>query len=741
MNPNLRLVQPTTLLKLTQCVVEMEVGEVRWDDGRIVRLTTREMAMLRYLSEHIGEDVSREALHQDVWGHGVHTISRAAADTVRRLRPKIEIDPAQPRHLLTVYGEGYRLAGTLTQTNAPKRPSPLPVEDTPLIGRTLLVARVHKALEEGRLITLTGPGGVGKTRLALRIAHALGAEHFVDASSTRTMETLRDQIASQLRLDEPQDIEELAERMALVSGLIVLDNLEQVSDAAAKILTSWLQRAGEGRIIVTSRARLGLPGERVIAVEPLEEEYGVQLLQQRLRQLGVSKIESSSLVALQQIVEGLPLALELAAARVGGLGIDRVVERLAKDPTRLAAFGHGGPERHQSVRATVQWSWDLLEPVEQQVLAQAAVFRGGVSIHALELALEGQLPADRDIDDSVAILVEHALMKLEKPGRFKLPLAVREVAESTLTNREAALHRHTLGVIGSIKQYWRNNVRALADLDGQKFLTEERENLLCVLERSRGLNEDNWCKSLLCLSGVWHSVGMARRIREEVTLALDACKASPYAPYLLLVLGGALRGIDEQAAVTALQHAEEGLNKVEDQQLRMFCLVEQLMISATREEMTDRAALYDRAEALTQSNPSLCKEIEFCRAWIAFQTDDAEKALTHVQLLEGMELNPVKHFTVQVLGLVTRYKLGQAVATADRFRSASQQALSMGDVFKQAFCLTWAGRAEIRAGQFSAAVDAFRHAETIYRRGGADGWAGYLNQYRKDALAQLNKEL
>lgn len=724
-------------LGLTQCIVDLEVGEVLWEDKPRSRLTTREVSLLRYLSTRMGADVSRDELHVEVWGYGVHTVSRAADDTVRRLRRKIEVNPKEPRHLLTVHGEGYRLLGTNQAVVSPQH-IVLPLEHTPLIGRDDLLDTLKAALQVGRLVTLVGPGGVGKTRLAIRAAHELNGDGFVDAVEARTLEGLRDQIASQLHLHEPEDVQALAQRMAMVPGLVVLDNLEQVAEAAAEILSAWLAVPGEGKILVTSRARLGLPGERVIAVEPLEEGHGVQLLRQRLAQLGVAPVEQSKLFALQKTVEGLPLALELAAARVGGVGIDRVVERLAQDPTKLTAFRHTGPKRHRSVRATVQWSWDLLDPVEQQVLAQAAVFRGGVNLHALEVALDGQLPPDRDVDDCVAVLVEHALMKPGKKGRFRLALTVREVAESALSNRAEALRRHTMGVIASINVYWRNNVRALADLEGQRFLFEERDNLQCVLERVRGHDVDDWCKSVLCLASIWHSVGMVRRAREEVTSVLKTCESTRYAPHLLLVLGCATRAIEEEAAIDALSRAEAGLDAPQDRPLRMFCLLELLMIGANRGNDDKIADYFERAEALALHTPELQRTIEFSRCWVAFGKGLNEQALQHAQNLDTLNLNTIRRFAAQLLGLVVRFRLEREEATADRFRLAAQEALSLGDVFKQAFALTWAGRAELRAGQFGAAATTFGQAESIYRRGGAEEWAGYLNQYRQEALIKVN---
>jgi tetratricopeptide (TPR) repeat protein len=361
-----------------------------------------------------------------------------------------------------------------------------------------------------------------------------------------------------------------------------------------------------------------------------------------------------------------------------------------------------------------------------------------VNLHALEVALDGQLPPDRDVDDCVAALVEHALMKPGKKGRFNLSLAVREVAESTLSNREEALRRHTKGVIASIGEYWRENVRALANLEGQRFLADEAENLLRVLERVRGHDVDAWCKIVLCLASVWHSAGMVRRAHEEITAALEACESTRYAPHLLLVLGCVLRAIEQETAVDALLRAEASLQAPDEQHLQMVCLRELLMIGATGDNDDKRADYLQRAETLAQGAPELRIEIELCRAWIAVNAGLPEQALEHVQNLEASDLNTIRRFSTQLMGLVVRFRLEREEATAKRFRRAAEEALSLGDVFKQALALTWAGQAESRAGQFAAAVNDFGRAETIYRRGGAQEWAGILNGRRKEALAKMN---
>jgi DNA-binding winged helix-turn-helix (wHTH) protein len=720
-------------LTLTQCTVDLEVGEVRWDDDRACRLTTREVALLRYMSARMGVDVSREELHQEVWGHGLHTISRAADDTVRRLRPKIELDAKEPRHLLTVHGEGYRLIGTKVAAKAWKMES-IPPEHTPLVGREHAVAAALTGLQEGRLVTLVGPGGVGKTRLALRLAHTLDAFGFVDACEARTLEELRDRIAMTLHLHEPRDIGDLAERMAAVPGLVVLDNLEQVAGPAADILAAWLHRPGEGRVVVTSRARLGVRGERVIPVEPLGDEHGVLLLKQQLKQLGVSPVDEQKLVAVQQLVEGLPLALELAAARVAGLGVDRVVERLTADPSKLSAFRRSGPERHRSVLATIEWSWDLLDPVEQTVLSHAALFRGGVSLHALEIALDGLMPADRDVDDCVAALKEHALLRFERPGRVRLYSAVREVAERHIADRDEALGRHTVSTLACSGVNWWYNPRSAGDLDALLLLAVDKENLLCVLERVRGRDVHAWCRVVLYLSHVWHREGMVRRAMEELTAVLAAPGIEQYEPHLYLSLGIVMRPIDEDGSVDALARAEAGLRAPRDRMMRCGCLIELAMLVHHMGAEEGRDAYLKQAEGLADTARRV--QVVMTRAFFALQCGAHQEALDLIRQIDTTQLAPVKRHAFDILEIVALYELGSEEATPARFRAAAEDAASMGEVFKQAFALRWAGAAEQRAGDIEAAAECFRLGEAIYRRGGAEAWAAMLRDLRLSLVVE-----
>jgi len=533
-----------------------------------------------------------------------------------------------------------------------------------------------------------------------------------------------------LQLHEPRNIAQLADRMAAVPGLVVLDNLEQVAEPAADILLAWLQRPGDGRVLVTSRARLGVHGERVIAVDPLAEAQGVKLLQQHLVQLGAAPVQEDKLVALQQLVEGVPLALELAAARVVRLGVDRVIERLSVDPSSLSAFRRSGPARHRSVRATIEWSWALLDPVEQCVLSHAAVFRGGVSLHTLEVALDGLLPPGRDVDDCVAALHEHALLCQERPGRIRLYSAVREVAERHLEDREEALHRHTVSVLACCGVNWWYNPRSAGDHAALLRLDVDRENLLQVLERVRGGEVGAWARAVLFLGHLWHRDGMVRRTMEELTAVLAAPGVEPYAAHLNMLLGMVTRAIDPAQSLDALVSAEAGLRSPRDRMMRCGCLIEMAMVVHHLGDEAARDAYLMQAEHLADAEPKLDALVVMSRAWLALQRGAHQEALDHLSQVDGSALAPVKRHTIEILELVALHGLGRTEATPARFHAAADEAGDLGEVFKQAFALRWAGSAECRAGDFEAAAACYRKGEAIYSRGGAHEWAEQMRELR-----------
>ncbi|MFI9748115.1 BTAD domain-containing putative transcriptional regulator [Streptomyces sp. NPDC052494] len=316
------------------------------------------------------------------------------------------------------------------------RPGParsnLPVPLSGIVGRDEAVAEVTGLLRERRLVTLTGPGGVGKTRLAVEAARRVEAE-FPDgvwlvefagaggelAEVAAAALELRDDGVWGLRPDgerPPTTTERLAEVLRGRRTLLVLDNCEHVVDEAAS-LTELLLRAAPGLVVLTtSQEPLALAGETLWAVEPLDTDGAVALFTARAAASAPGlTLDAPAREAVRGIcrrLDGIPLALELAATRVRALGVHGLLERL-DDRFRLLDAGlRGAPARQQTLRAVIDWSWDLLSAPERTVLRRLAVHAEGCTLAAAErvCAGEGDDVAAGDVLGLLVRLVDRSLV-------------------------------------------------------------------------------------------------------------------------------------------------------------------------------------------------------------------------------------------------------------------------------------------------------------------------------------------
>ncbi|MEO0600650.1 MAG: winged helix-turn-helix domain-containing protein, partial [Myxococcota bacterium] len=307
-------VHDPTHLTLQSCVVDLRTG--RLSGGRDGTLTSRQLQLLLALLREEGQVVERGALFE-AFGYAPTARSRAVDKAMTGLRAKVEADPTNPVHLVTAFGQGYAFHSMASPDHPPEVTAVAPRISPPdrFVGREASLAELHDALDASNLVTLVGPGGVGKTRLASEVLDAGSRSGvWIDLATARDARDLQVAVALGLGRDATALSDDtIGACLAARPGqLVVLDNLEHLVEHAPVIAT-WSHRAPRTNLLLTSRRPLRLHGERVIRVDPLEPRSSAELLRARTLELGHPIREDEPVADLVQRLDGLPLALELAA--------------------------------------------------------------------------------------------------------------------------------------------------------------------------------------------------------------------------------------------------------------------------------------------------------------------------------------------------------------------------------------------------------------------------------------------
>ena len=313
----------------------------------------------------------------------------------------------------------------------------LSAERDAFVGRTAELRALAARLDAGtRLLSVLGPGGTGKTRLVRRYGLSWlgdwpGGVYFCDLSDARSHDGIFFAVA--VALDVPLGKDDPGVQLGhAIDGrgrcLIILDNFEQILEHAPATVGRWLDRAADATFVVTSRERLHLPGEEIFPIEPLPLEMdAIDLFAARARaqrpDFVLGEANRAAVAEVVRLLDGLPLAIELAAARVRVLSPAQLVERM-RDRFRLLAGARGGAARQATLRAAIDWSWDLLTPWEQAALAQCSVFEGGFTLEAAEAVLDlSRWSKAPPAMDAVQALVDKSLLRTWVPagqGRYDL---------------------------------------------------------------------------------------------------------------------------------------------------------------------------------------------------------------------------------------------------------------------------------------------------------------------------------
>ncbi len=448
------------VLRYPGCTVDLSRALVTREGGA-EPLTPLERDLLSCLARAAGRVVDKPTLLERVWGYHPDSSTRAMDSSVKRLRRKLERDPLQPEILLTVRGVGFQLAAP----PSPERLGNLRPDPTSFVGRVDELARLQRLFDGGaQLVTVVGSGGMGKTRLARQHARASLAPEvwFCDVSGATTADALRVAIGRVVGLqpaasadDEPaaQMAEGLADRGHV---FLVLDNLEQVVEHAASLLTVWLAGCPRLQVLATSREALRIVGEALLPLSPLKSEDAEALLVERVgRAGGALAADEDQRSAIVQRLECVPLAIELAAPRAARLPPTELLQRMDDRLGLLVRGPRDAPVRHRTLRASIDWSWELLDDRHRRAFARCGVFEGPFSLGAAEAVLGGP---PGGVHGLVEELCDCSLLQVVAGAgraRFRLLQTVREYAVERLSGdagRGATEARHAAHYVAAVER-------------------------------------------------------------------------------------------------------------------------------------------------------------------------------------------------------------------------------------------------------------------------------------------------
>ena len=354
-----------------------------------------------------------------------------------------------------------RSAGGNDTVDAAHRRGNIPRPLTACLGRDADQAEVLSLIDTQRLVTLVGPGGAGKTRLAVEVAHALGASArdgvwLVDLASVRDAASVLGAVVRSLRLDEgvlagapaPRTVDDVADTLVDRRLVLLVDNCEHVVDDIARLIETLLARCPDLRVLATSRETLGVPGEFLYVVPPLPLDHAVALFVERMGASGVTAPAAFDHDAFQAVTEicrrldGLPLAVELAAARARHLDLAEMVDRLDQRFDLLTEGPRTAQPRQRTLRAVVDWSYELLDDGEKLVFERLSVFPGGATLAATRAVCadgdgEGGI-AEAAVDTVLGRLVDKSLVVLERTpsgARFAMLQTLADYAADRLSER------------------------------------------------------------------------------------------------------------------------------------------------------------------------------------------------------------------------------------------------------------------------------------------------------------------
>ena len=555
----------------------------------------------------------------------------------------------------------------------PRRRTNVRAQLTSFVGRSEELARIGKLLDEYRLVTLVGPGGAGKTRLAAEATAAL-VDSTTDGVWIAELASVTDPAdvpltvlgsvglrEAQLLIDGTQRISSrdamsrLLDGLADASAVLVLDNCEHLIDACASLADTLLGQCPQLRIVATSREPLGIVGESILAVPPLSqptpstppesalEFAAVRLFSDRAAAVSAGFVLTESatplVVEIVRRLDGLPLAIELAAARLRSMPLAEIAERLSDRFRLLTGGSRTALPRHRTLRAVVEWSWELLSPQERLLTERFAVFPAGATPEAVRaVCAEG----NSDVDDLLASLVDKSLLQRLSGGtRLRMLETIREYGLEQLSDRGElrALRERHAEYFSELMRTAEPQLTTREQLAWLAVVEAERDNILAALRFWCDIEEADEALSLaVSVSSMAMLLGnhadVAMWLAEAVDVPGEASRDLRTWAQVLYVMNTAFGALavaedDLERQLAELRELGERLDDIDIERWPMAGLLRPAYAM-----LLDDPELGERyvAEALTVANPWLRAAVRMLRANMSENDGDVERMRADVDI-------------------------------------------------------------------------------------------------------------
>ena len=545
--------------RATDAVAAASAAQLALADGPVrVRIGLHTGEPLLSSEGYVGFDVHRAARIAAAGHGGQVLLSRSTVDLagveVRDLGLHRLKDLGAPERIFQLGTEEFPPLKTLHETN-------LPIPATPFLGREREIDQIATLLRrpDVRLVTLTGPGGGGKTRLALQ-ASASAADEYDSGVWWVPLASLTDpRLVATAAIQTLGSTDTLSAAIGDKRLLLVFDNFEHVLSAAAD-LAEALGSCAHLTVLVTSREPLHVDGEWEVAVDPLREHEAVQLFLQRAAAVRSDFAANGEVAEICQRLDCLPLAIELAAARVKALALPVLLQRLEQRLPLLAGGSRSAPERQRTLRATIAWSYELLSPVEQEVFTRLAVFAGGCTLDAAEEVCRADV-------DAIVSLVDKSLLR-RSGERYWVLQTIREYARGLLDeggDGDGVRRRHADHYLALAERAYAGRFDPEVALP--RTLVPENDNLRAALDYLRDRAPSQYLQLAGALGPFWDATSQFAEGAQRLEDALASSpEDGPLAARALIWLGSfdSVRG-QFSVAVSRLEQAIELWRAVGDE--------------------------------------------------------------------------------------------------------------------------------------------------------------------------------